>query len=93
VIEELRTKAAAGATVRELVETIQQRLSYPPDAVVGVLAHMREAFCVSLLDVLPIREWLGSNDDRAIDSLVMPAIQRTRSKWLHAAEPMVAAST
>ena len=81
LIVELRAKAANGAKVRELVETIQGRMTYPPNALIPILAYMVDAFKVSLLDVLPIREWLGSDEDEAIDAQVMPAIQKTKYLW------------
>jgi hypothetical protein len=49
-----------------------------------------KAFYLPLGDVLPIREWLGSDQDEEIDAIIQPAIARTKEKWRRAMEQSVA---
>jgi hypothetical protein len=78
ILRKLQESAAHGATVRELVRIVQDRLALPEDAVVPVLAYFSKAFSLSLREVLPIREWLGTNNDKEIDSIILPAIERAK---------------
>jgi hypothetical protein len=82
VLQALRELAARGATVRELVHEILTRLGYKEDAVLPVLWYFTQAFRISLPDVLPIREWMGTDRDAEIDALILPAIEKARSQWL-----------
>ena len=79
--QKLRSMADGGATVRQLVETIQCQLDLNGDAVIPVLAYFVKAFRVPLLDVLPIREWLGTTNDEEINALVLPALEKTKDRW------------
>jgi hypothetical protein len=94
IIQELRTKAAKGSTVRELVGVIQSRLECGDQALLVVLWYFTAAFRVPLRQVLPIREWLGSNNDEEIDGEILPAIAATRHLWVSAdGDPLVGAAT
>jgi hypothetical protein len=31
--------------------------------------------------VLPVREWLGTEDDEEINAIILPAIAGTRDQW------------
>jgi hypothetical protein len=81
VILALRSLAARGTTVRELVREIHTRLGLADDVLLPVLWYFTQAFGVTLPDVLPIREWIGSDKDQEIDAEIMPAIERTKAKW------------
>ena len=81
VIQAMREKALRGASVRGLVQEAQMRLDYPHDAILPVLWYFTQAFCLPLGKVLPLREWLGTDDDSEIDALLLPAIASTRSRW------------
>ena len=80
VIQEMRNLADGGATVRELVAVIQRRIGLKGDAVVPILWYFMNAFSLTLPEVLPLREWLGSSADKEIDSIIMPAIEKARGR-------------
>lgn len=81
-IQELRARASRDADVPELVESLVAHLGLPSDrALFPVLIHFQAAFCLSLRDVLPLREWLAGQDRSEIDSRLIPAMQRTRNQW------------
>ena len=82
VVQEMRALAARGADVPELVELLQNRLELKNGlAFFPVLAHFRAAFCLSLQEVLPLREWLGGQDRSEVDSILIPAMRRTKDQW------------
>lgn len=82
ILDQMRAMARRGTTVRELVRFVQERLGCDEFACVPVLAYMTKAFGLHLQEILPIREWIGSADDKAINASVMPAIERNRQYWL-----------
>jgi hypothetical protein len=84
ILSEMRDMVDGGTDVRGLTELLQQRLELKPDSVIPVMAYFCRAFCLPLYDILPIREWLGSDDDREINELIMPKILSAKSKWIQA---------
>ncbi len=80
VIQEMRNLADQGATVRELVAVVHKKTGLKEDAVIPVMWYFMNAFSLTLPEVLPLREWLGSNDDKEIDSIIMPAIEKARGR-------------
>jgi hypothetical protein len=82
VIQELRALAERGADVPELVDVLLKRLELQPEkAVFRAFLYFRTAFGLTLPEVLPLREWLGCKDRSEIDSILTPAMQRTKSRW------------
>ncbi len=82
VVQELRALAERGADVPELVELLQRRLGLSDDrALFPTLAHFRAAFCLSLREVMPLREWVGGRDRSEVDSILIPAMRRTKEQW------------
>lgn len=82
LVQELRTLADRGADVPELVELLQKRLELNKDnGLFPTLIYFRAAFLLTLREALPLREWLGGKDRSEIDSLLIPAMQRTKSHW------------
>jgi len=82
LVRELRALAGRGADVPELVELLQRRLELDDEnSVLPVLLYFRTAFDVTLREALPLREWLGGRDRTEIDSLLIPAMARTKSRW------------
>lgn len=81
VIQAMRERALHGGRVRDLVREAQTRLDYPHNAILPVLLYFKEAFCLPLAKVMPLREWLGTENDSEIDALLLPAIASTRSRW------------
>jgi hypothetical protein len=79
VIQELRNLADRGATVRELVALIQNRVGLKEDAILPVLWYFMSAFSLTLPEVLPLREWLGTDNDKEIDSIILPATEKAKS--------------
>jgi len=81
LVRELRELGRKGATVRELVAVIHAGLDLPSDAVIPVLWYLASAFDLSLREVLPVREWLGTENDTDIDALILPAIEQAKHRW------------
>lgn len=81
VVCEMRRLASTGATVPQLVRTIQTRLGYKQDVVLPILWYFTSAFCLPLPVVLPLREWFVQHNDEAINALLLPEIARTQAKW------------
>jgi hypothetical protein len=82
LVQELRALAIGGADVPELVELLQQRLELGArEATLLVIVYFRAAFGLSLREALPLREWLAGRDRSEIDSLLIPAMQRSRNQW------------
>jgi len=82
LVQEMRTLAERGADVPELVMLLQNRLDLRDGvALFPVLAYFRAAFCLSLREVLPLREWLGGQDRSEVDAILLPAMLRTKEQW------------
>jgi len=82
LIAELRALAKRSADVPELVRLLEQRLGLTDDrALFPALLYFRAAFCLSLREVLPLREWLGGQDRSEVDSILIPAMRRTKEQW------------
>jgi len=81
IIAVLRQLAVRGTSVRELTSEIHRRLGLEHEAVVPVLWYLTQAFGLTLLEVLPIREWIGTDRDEEIDAVIMPAIAKAADQW------------
>lgn len=81
LVVDLRQAARLGAKVSELVRLIHQRMGYKENVLIPVLAAFVDAFRLPLIKVLPIREWIGTNNDAEIDALILPEIEKARSEW------------
>src|SRR5579862_7027577 len=82
VIDALRAMAGRRTTVRELVREVQTRLGFKSGALIPVLWYFTQTFGLPLQEVLPIREWLGTENDEDIDALILPKIAATREQWM-----------
>ena len=81
-LQELRTSAERGADVPELVDGLLNRLQLDRrNAVFSAIFYFRSAFHLSLREALPLREWIGGRDRSEIDSILIPAMKRTRESW------------
>jgi hypothetical protein len=88
LILELRKLAEQGADVPELVELLLQRLELNDrNGALPTILYFRTAFDLSLREALPLREWVGGRDRSEIDSLLIPAMQRSKS-WRQAREAL-----
>src|SRR6266576_704083 len=82
LVRDLRALAERNADIPEMVSLLQQRLGLCEDRVlISALAYFRAAFCLSLRDVMPLREWLGGRDRSEVDSILIPAMRRTKAQW------------
>jgi hypothetical protein len=81
ILNEMREMIDRGTDVRGLTEFLQQRLELKSDSAIPVMAYFCRAFYLQLYDILPIREWLGSDKDREVNELIMPKILKERPKW------------
>ena len=82
VIETMREMADRGCDVRSLTSYVQSSLNLDPTSHVVLLAYFCRAFSLPLPDVLPIREWVGSDQDEEINREILPKIEHAKSKWL-----------
>jgi hypothetical protein len=82
VVRELRSMASQSTSVRQLVELIQRRLALGEHEILPILWYFTHAFCLALPKVLPIREWLGTNQDEQIDALILPEINNAKERWI-----------
>jgi hypothetical protein len=81
VIQEMRNLAEHGTDVPELVALLEDRLDLRNGvALLPILAYFRAAFCLSLREALPLREWLAGQDRSELDSILIPAMQRTKDQ-------------
>lgn len=87
--QDLRSLAKRGADVPEMVEFLLKRLELEPqNAALPVILYFRSAFGLSLREALPLREWIACRDRSEVDSILIPAMQRTKSYWqAHEAMP------
>jgi hypothetical protein len=82
VIQELRVMASRNADVPELVQFLQDTLQLNgATGFMVAIVYFRAAFDLSLREALPLREWIGARDRSEIDSILIPAMQRSRSHW------------
>jgi hypothetical protein len=82
LVQEMRVLAGQGTDVPALVTLLQQRLALSDQkALFPTLAYFRAAFCLSLREALPLREWLSGRDRSEVDSILIPAINRTKNQW------------
>ena len=82
MLNAVRSLAAREVSVRPLVQEICSRLGHKKPLVLPVLWYFTHAFHISLREALPLREWIGSEDDSEINTLTLPAIERTRDRWM-----------
>src|SRR5262249_32464227 len=75
VLQHLRTLAAQGAGLAEMVSYVQKELGFSHDFIVLVLGYFCHAFSLPLRTVLPLREWCETRDDRE----VAPLLERIRN--------------
>ena len=80
LIRQLREAARHPVTVRELAEIIQQRLG-SGDSALPVIMGFVYAFHLPLIKALPIREWVGTDEDNGINALILPEIEKTKERW------------
>jgi hypothetical protein len=82
LVLDLRASAERGADVPELVRLLQQRLGLGDDqALFPALVYFCSAFCLSLREAMPLREWLAGQDRSEVDSILIPAMRRNRERW------------
>src|SRR5437868_2570982 len=82
LIHELRALAEQDADVPELVVYLLDNLELSErDALLPVLAYFRAAFYLPLREALPLREWLVERDRSEVDSILLPAMRRTKDQW------------
>lgn len=82
MLHEMREMAESGADVRTMAFYVQDKLGVERTAIIPVLAYFCTAFSLPLIEVLPIREWLGTDLDDDINREIMPKILKARTKWL-----------
>jgi hypothetical protein len=81
VLQEMRDMVDRGTDVRELVTYLQKELGFGPVSIIPYMAYFRQAFSVPLDVVLPLREWIGTDNDQEINDLLMPKIAAAKSRW------------
>jgi len=82
ILHRMRDMARRGTNVRELVRFVQGKLGVNEAVYLPVLGYLTRAFGLHLREVLPVREWIGSDYDDEINAALIPAIERNRPYWL-----------
>jgi len=80
VVRVLRDMAGRGANAPDLVRAIQTHLGYSDQVVLPVLWYLRNAFGLSLTDILPLRELIGTSSTAEMNALLMPLIDAARDQ-------------
>ena len=70
IIQGLQDMARRGESVSAMVSYIQVELGFDKNFIVPTLGYFCRAFCLSLKDVLPLREWVETHNDQDIASLL-----------------------
>ena len=85
IIAELREMKMAGSQVHEMIAFVKQKTESPPDSSILIIRYFKDAFCLSLYDVLPIQgcSALGQNaySDDEINEVLGSKIEKTRDSW------------
>lgn len=85
LVQELRREAAGGATPVELALHVRDRLAQGDEVRLLAIAYFREAFFLSLQDIVMLGAWHrysgGSSSDQELNAEVASVIERTRPKW------------
>jgi hypothetical protein len=82
LVQELRELAQRRIDVPELVDSILSHLGLKErNGLFPVLVYFRAAFCISLREALPLREWLDGKDRSEVDLITIPAMQRNKDLW------------
>jgi hypothetical protein len=82
VVQEMRALAEGGADVPRLVEYLQGRLGLQDEGlIIPAILYFRAAFCLSLREALPLREWVSGKDRSEVDSILIPAMRHTKGQW------------
>ena len=83
MIDAMRDTANRGGEIRAIANVIFERFPESNHPVVPVIAYFRRAFCLSLTDVMSLREWIGTDEDDEINAELLPKIQEAKSTWLN----------
>jgi len=84
-IQSLKTMAAEGRSIAEMVNSARSANGSSVLHAVEVLSYFREAFGLTLAQVKPIADWLayggGEAAESALHDLVWPGIEWRREYW------------
>jgi len=80
LVNRLRELAAQGAGLDQMVSEVQTRLGFTPSFTVPILGYFCQAFSLPLIDVLPLREWVETKDDRQVEKLLTKIKEFQRPK-------------
>ena len=81
ILCEMRALALAGASVHKIVAALQARLKSKTPDVIPTLWYFKHAFCLTLREVLPLREFIGSDLEEEMNGLLLPAISANKEQW------------
>lgn len=87
LVQDLRAKASAGASVPGLLREISRRLPADQQSSLYLLQYFRAAFYLSLKAVIPISSWKWREDgkdgisDERIEEDIRPEMEATRNLW------------
>ena len=70
ILRGLKGLAAERASVMEMIHYVQAELGFAKNFIVPVFPYFCEAFSLPLRDVLPLREWIGDQNDAVISGLL-----------------------
>jgi hypothetical protein len=81
ILREMRALALAGVSVHKIIAVLQARLKSNAPEVIPTLWYFKHAFCLTLREVLPLREFIGSDLEEEMNGLLLPSILKTKDEW------------
>lgn len=85
LIVQLRKMASGGASIPSMIDEIRHHLGSDDGIVFAVTRYLKEAFFLTIGDVWELggSKCLGGriHNDNQINTLLIPAIMRTRKQW------------
>ena len=81
ILCEMRALALAGASVLQIVAALHARLKSKTPEVIPTLWYFKHAFCLSLRQVLPLREFIGTDLEEEMNRVILPLLLKTKGEW------------
>lgn len=82
IVRKMRDAAQKGAKVRELAKIVSDDLNLSPGACIPIMNYFQAAFLLSVREAMPLREWIGTTQDDAINTKMMPLIEEYMKEWM-----------
>ena len=81
ILARLQMQASEGADLETMMRCVQEDLGFSPEFVVPVFAYFCKAFSLPLLEFLPLREWIETNDNSLISGLLAKIKEHSTDRY------------